>query len=126
MLGIGLIIPLDFLDLYRRVLVMLIDSILSTQAGAFSASSRRADACRSVFGLCLLAVFLAELIDAAAGVNNLLFTCIKRMAGRTNIKVQVAFVSRARLKGIAAAADDINLIVCWMNFRLHKRKPLNW
>jgi hypothetical protein len=67
----------------------------------------------------LLPVFFAELINASSGVNNPLFTSIKRMASRTNLYLQILSEYGAGRKNIAATAGHSNLFILGMYFWFH-------
>jgi hypothetical protein len=67
----------------------------------------------------LLAVLLTEFIHTATGVNDLLLAGVKGMALGTHIEAQITFVGGTGFKGVAAAANHLDLIVGRMNVRLH-------
>jgi hypothetical protein len=62
---------------------------------------------------------LAELVDASAGIDHLLFTGIEGMAVRAHFDLQIVSQRRARLERIAAAAVDGNFFVLGMNAGFH-------
>lgn len=64
-------------------------------------------------------VLLAELVDAAAGVHNLLLAGIEGMAVRAHFDLQVMTQCRARDKYVATAASHIDVFVIGMNAGFH-------
>ena len=71
----------------------------------------------------LLAVFLAELLNPAGSINNLLLACVKRMTLRTYLDIQWLVHSRTRFKFIAATASHGYFLVIWMNVCFHCLYP---
>ena len=68
--------------------------------------------------LVLPAVFLLESLDAARGVNQLLFAGEERMAVRADFNVNV-FLGRTRRPRVPAGADDMTFDVFGMNSFFH-------
>ena len=66
-----------------------------------------------------LAIALVEAIDASSGIDQLLFAGEERMASRTNFDMQIAFLGRASLEGLAASAGNGNIDVFWVNSWFH-------
>jgi hypothetical protein len=66
-----------------------------------------------------VSVFLAETIDAAAGVENFLLASVERMAVRAHLDMQLLAKRRARRKRVAATADNLHFGVFGMNVRFH-------
>jgi hypothetical protein len=58
-------------------------------------------------------------IDAPCGVDQLLLTGKKRMAGRTNFHVQIVFAGGTGLKGLATGAGNCDFLVFRMNSGFH-------
>ena len=54
-------------------------------------------------------VLLAEFVDAAGGIDDLLLTGIERVAVRAHLDLQIVSEGRAGLERIAARAIDRNL-----------------
>ena len=73
---------------------------------------RRQEFVRLMLGSCcafgggFLAIALVEAIDASSGIDQLLLSGEERMASRTNFDVQIAFLGRASLEGLAASAAN--------------------
>ena len=68
----------------------------------------------------LHAITLAEFLDAASGVDNLLLAGIERMAGRANFDVQLIFAQRgAGYESVATRAGDSDFFVIGMNAGFH-------
>src|SRR6056297_955517 len=67
------------------------------------------------------AVLAAELVDPAAGIDDLLLARVERVALGTDFDMQFLAQRGARLEGVAAAADDLDLLVLGMRVRLHVR-----
>jgi hypothetical protein len=65
------------------------------------------------------AVFLAEFLNAASGVHDLLLTRVERMALGANLDVQVFARGGASLELVAAAAGNVDFSVVWVNVRFH-------
>ena len=59
-------------------------------------------------------VFLAELVNAAGRIDNLLLTGIERVAVRAHFDLQIVSEGRAGLERIAARAIDRDLFVFGM------------
>jgi hypothetical protein len=64
-------------------------------------------------------VFLAELIDAAAGVDNFLLAGIERVAIGANFDLQILADGRTRLELVPAGARDRDLFVIGMDAGFH-------
>jgi hypothetical protein len=64
-------------------------------------------------------VFLAEFLDTACGVNNLLLAGIERMAFRAYFNMQIFRHGGARGELVTAAAYDRNFWVIRVNFGFH-------
>ena len=80
------------------------------------------------FGGGFLAVALVEAIDSSRGVDQLLLAGKERVASRTNFNVQVTFLGRASLEGLAARAGDGDINVFWVDswfhlITLYRRRP---
>ena len=71
------------------------------------------------FGSGFLAIALVEAIDASRGIDQLLFAGKEGVASRTNFDVQIAFLGRASLEGLATSAANGNLDVFWVNSWFH-------
>ena len=67
----------------------------------------------------LHAVFLAELLDTASSVNNLLLACIERMTLGANFDVHVLARGGACLELVAATASHVDFSVVRMDLGLH-------
>lgn len=67
----------------------------------------------------LKAVLLAELINTPGRVHDFLLTRIKRMALRTNVKVEFTAERRSCLEFCSATARHRNDFIFGMNIRLH-------
>lgn len=65
------------------------------------------------------AVFLAEFINAATGIHNLLLAGIKWVAGRADIEVQLLGRGGAGFEAVAATANDGDFVVSGMYVRFH-------
>ena len=78
---------------------------------------------RGFFWFLALAVLLRESLNAAGGVDELLFSRIEWMTIRTNFDVQVPDRGTG-LKCIAANARHDGTLIFWMNTRLHQN--LQW
>jgi hypothetical protein len=66
-----------------------------------------------------LRVFLAELLDAAGGVEDLLLAGVERMAGGADLDLQVLGERRTGLEAVGTAAGDRDLGIRRMDFGLH-------
>lgn len=66
----------------------------------------------------LNAVFLLELINSAAGIQELLLAGEERMAAGANFDAQL-FLGRSSFKGVAAGAGHLSYIVLGLNCCLH-------
>src|SRR5712692_9925341 len=98
----------------------------STRGAALSACRHRPRRCasgRSLLGRLgrrlLSRVFLAELLDTAGGVDDLLLARVERVAGRTHLYLQVSPQRRAGLESVPAAAGDGDFLVIGMEFGFH-------
>src|SRR4026209_1441874 len=67
----------------------------------------------------LAGVLLAELVDAAAGVDDLLLARIEGVAVRADLDLQVVAQGRARVEGVPAAAGHGDLFVLGMDSVFH-------
>src|SRR5205823_11639137 len=67
------------------------------------------------------AVTTREFFHAPGGIDEFLFAREKRMAGGANADFNVSF-GRAGVINRAARANDIGLLIIWMNIRLHVQK----
>src|ERR1700688_749473 len=72
----------------------------ANRLGACSPGARRARSSARRSG----GVFLAELVHAAGGVDDLLLAGVERLAVRTHVDLQILAHGGARLERIAAAA----------------------
>ena len=64
-------------------------------------------------------VLLAELVDAARGVEDLLLAGIERMAVRADFDRKVVSQSRPRLERVPARAGDADVVVFGMRIGFH-------
>ena len=64
------------------------------------------------------AVFFLESFNSARGVDVFLLTCVERVAGRADFRVDF-FCSAAGLKSIAAAASNHDFAIFWMYIFFH-------
>ena len=62
---------------------------------------------------------LVESFDASAGINNLLFAGIERVALRADFDIDIVTCSRADLEFVAAGATYVDFLVLRMNILLH-------
>ena len=67
-------------------------------------------------------VLAAKSLDSSSRIHNLLLTRKKRMAGRADFHVDIAFVSGTGGKRASTCAANTHFIVCGMNTCLHNRK----
>src|SRR5688572_7073222 len=74
----------------------------------------------------LQAVLLAEAVDAAARIHDLLLARVERVAVRADFDFEVRPERRARLEGIATAASHRDLGVFWVNGVFHGDVPVPW
>src|SRR5262245_20959553 len=74
----------------------------------------------------LQAVLLAEAVDAAAGVHDLLLARVEGVAVRADFDLKVLAERRARLEGVATAAGHRDLGVLGMNTFFHGVSPGPW
>src|SRR5688572_306448 len=72
----------------------------------------------------LQAVLLAEAVDAAAGVHDLLLARVERVAVRADFDLEVGPERRARLEGVATAAGHRDVGVGRVNAFFHSGIPL--
>jgi hypothetical protein len=70
------------------------------------------------FGHLARAETLREFLHAAGGINELLLTGEKRMAGRANTKAQVLFGGAGVIDG-ATGADDLAFHIFGVDIRFH-------
>lgn len=68
--------------------------------------------------VCADAVLAVELINTSAGSCSLLLSCVERMALGANLHVDV-FLCRTCYELVAAVADNLCLIISWMDSFLH-------
>jgi hypothetical protein len=87
---------------------------------AFLFNSWRADAMESLLGD---AVLLAEFLDPAGGVHDLLLAGVERVAGGTDFHVQGLFHGGAGGEAVAAAARHVDFVVLGMNAGFHDLLP---
>lgn len=66
----------------------------------------------------------SELVNSAAGVNQLLLSGVERMAGRANFYTDVLLCG-ARVNNVSASASDLRLLIIRMNFLFHCVSPLS-
>lgn len=64
-------------------------------------------------------VFLAELVNAAAGVDDLLLARIKRVAVGTDFDLQIVAQRRTRNECVTASAGNVGLFVFGMDIGFH-------
>src|SRR5882672_2287854 len=69
------------------------------------------------------AVFLAELVDAAAGVDDLLLACVEGMAVRAHFDLQIVAERGTGGERVPAAAGHGDVFVFRMNGRFHCPSP---
>ena len=74
-------------------------------------------------GLLAHTVLAAKFIDAPGRINDLLFAGIERMTYRADIDVQLIRQCRLRLKFVATATNNLNLVVLRMNVGFHDFAP---
>ena len=74
---------------------------------------------RSSLARCRGGVLLAELVDAASGVEDLLLAGVERMAVRAHFDLQIVSQSRPRLERIPAGAGHGNFFVFRMRIGFH-------
>src|SRR5438874_1419959 len=92
----------------------------AAEAASFAAIAGRLRS--GLLGLGLLAgVLLAELLDPAGGVDDLLLARVERVARRADFHVQRLAERRARREGVAAAAGDLDFLVFGMDLGFHGR-----
>jgi hypothetical protein len=66
------------------------------------------------------AVFLAELVDATCGIDNLLCACVKRVAFGTNFDMQGWLANHGLgLETVTATACHGDFLVIWVNICFH-------
>ena len=68
---------------------------------------------------CRGSVFLAELVDAACGVEDLLLARVERVAARADFDLEVVSQSRPRLECVTARAGDADFFVFGMRIGFH-------
>src|SRR3954466_7139519 len=72
-------------------------------------------------------VLLAEFVDAAGRIDDLLLTGVERVAVRAHLDLQIVSEGRAGLERVAARAADRNLFVFGMALGFHGGSPaLQW
>jgi hypothetical protein len=62
---------------------------------------------------------LFEAVDTSTSLSHFLAAGVKRVAGRTDIKVDIATQGRAGNNNIAAAAFGSDLGILWMDIGFH-------
>ena len=62
---------------------------------------------------------LAETLNAATSIKDLLFPGVKGMASRADFQVDVFLQRRTGFYDVAAAAGRLDLLVLWMDVRFH-------
>ena len=67
------------------------------------------------------AVAAGEFFDAPGGIDELLFAREKRMTSGTNADLNIT-ARRAGVIDCAARADDIGIVILWMNGCFHLQK----
>src|SRR5262249_9106479 len=68
-------------------------------------------------------VLLAELLDAARGVDDLLLARVERGARGAHLDVQLLAQGRARGEGVPATADHLDFLVIGMDLFFHGINP---
>lgn len=68
-------------------------------------------------------VFAAEFIDATGRIENLLLAGVERMTNRTNVNMQLVRQGRLGYKFVAAATDDLDIVVLRMDVGFHRLAP---
>jgi hypothetical protein len=68
-------------------------------------------------------ILLAEFVDPARSIENLLLAGIERVAARTDFDLEIMTNGRARLEAVATAADDVDFGVVGMNCCFHENHP---
>src|SRR5215831_17480009 len=81
--------------------------------------------CRGCFGGLgrLPGVLLAELLDPAGSVDDLLLARVERVAGRAHLDVQLLTEGGASREGVPAAADHLDFLVFGMDLFFHGMSP---
>jgi hypothetical protein len=64
-------------------------------------------------------VLATEFVHATRSIHNLLFARIKRVAGRTDLYMQLFLQSRSRHEFVSATADYLEIGILRMDFGLH-------
>lgn len=67
----------------------------------------------------LHAVLLAELLNSASGIDDLLLTSVERVALGAHFNMQIATVGGTRFEHVTATARDVDLFVIRVGFGLH-------
>jgi hypothetical protein len=80
-------------------------------------SARRSRA-RTLLGFCRR-VFLAELVDATAGIHDFLLARVEGMAVGANFDLQVLTDGRTRFELVAAGARDRDRFIVWVDAGFH-------
>src|SRR5207253_10912683 len=70
-----------------------------------------------------LLILLLEAVDAAFRVDQLLAPGEARVAARTEFHADIALMSGARTERMRAGADDVDLLVGWVNAGFHGDSP---
>ena len=65
------------------------------------------------------AVFFLKLSDAPRSIDDFLLACIKRVAVRTDLYMEILSKSRTRFKIIATVTSHLDRFVLWMNLSFH-------
>src|SRR5215467_9228196 len=81
--------------------------------------------CRGCFGGLgrLPRVLLAELLDPACRVDDLLLARVERVARGAHLDVELLAEGRARREGVSAAADHLDFLVFGMDLFFHGIGP---
>ena len=66
-----------------------------------------------------IAESLAELLDSSAGIKDLLFASVERMAGRTHFQMNVLAQRGAGLNDVPTTAGGRDVIIFGMDVRFH-------
>ena len=69
-------------------------------------------------------VLTTELIDPAAGINDLLLTRVERMARRTDLDQEVFTQRRAGVEFVTATTGHFDIAVIGMNVGFHDGSPV--
>src|SRR5215212_7052821 len=97
------------------------DSFIRSQATKKAAEAAFSGGCRRSGRRATLGVLLAEALDTAGRIDDLLFAGVERMTGRAHFDVQWLDAGRAGLELVAAAASDLDFGVFRMYGFSHDR-----